>query len=182
MRGDGAGRRMPASMNPPLRPTGLAALCATFGNPGNFLEDKARWEALTLTRVPLVTPLRYAYPHPVTGAPQMVSTVWAHHLIARRLVDTLQACLDAGVPHDRLVYGGCYTWRAQRGGTKLSTHAWGIAVDLDPVHNPLGAEWKDDGVMLHPGIIHTWQQMGWFWGGAFHRRLDPQHMQWVTGY
>jgi hypothetical protein len=34
-------------------------------------------------------------------------------------------------------FGGCYNYRAKRGASSLSTHAWGIAVDLDPLHNGL---------------------------------------------
>lgn len=34
-------------------------------------------------------------------------------------------------------FGGCYNFRPMRGGTSLSTHAWGAAVDLDPERNQL---------------------------------------------
>lgn len=34
-------------------------------------------------------------------------------------------------------FGGCYNYRPMRGGSSLSMHAWGIAVDLDPVNNGL---------------------------------------------
>ena len=34
-------------------------------------------------------------------------------------------------------FGGCYNFRAKRGGSSLSMHAWGAAVDLDPINNQL---------------------------------------------
>lgn len=34
-------------------------------------------------------------------------------------------------------YGGCFNYRPMRGGTSLSTHSWGIAIDLDPDRNLL---------------------------------------------
>jgi D-alanyl-D-alanine carboxypeptidase-like protein/putative peptidoglycan binding protein len=35
------------------------------------------------------------------------------------------------------IFGGCYNYRAVRGGTSLSTHAYGAAVDLNPEKNQL---------------------------------------------
>ena len=45
----------------------------------------------------------------------------------------LQGIKDLGLD----VWGGCYAYRAKRGGTSLSTHSWGIAMDYDPEHNQL---------------------------------------------
>jgi len=34
-------------------------------------------------------------------------------------------------------YGGCFNYRLMRGGSSLSKHSWGIAIDLDPDRNLL---------------------------------------------
>lgn len=34
-------------------------------------------------------------------------------------------------------YGGCFNYRLMRGGTKLSVHSWGVAIDIDPDRNLL---------------------------------------------
>lgn len=39
-------------------------------------------------------------------------------------------------------WGGCFNYRKMRGGEALSTHAWGVAVDLDPSRNQL--RWASD--------------------------------------
>ena len=35
------------------------------------------------------------------------------------------------------LFGGCFNFRAMRGGSDYSRHSWGIAIDLDPSRNQL---------------------------------------------
>lgn len=161
-------------MTTPPVPNGLAAIRATFGDPLEFLNDKATWERTRLVTRQLVTPLAYAY------GPAAVTRIRAHNLIANELVAALEACLAAGVPRERLKYGGCYVWRAKRGAaSRLSLHTWGVAVDLEPAENPFGSRWADDGRMLDARIVTTFTGRGWRWGDDFR---DPMHFQWATGY
>jgi len=76
-----------------------------------------------------------------------VNTFRCHELIA----PTFQRVFDDAARHygeteyRRLrldLFGGCFNNRAMRGGTAKSTHAWGIAVDLDPERNQL--KWGRD--------------------------------------
>lgn len=53
-------------------------------------------------------------------------------------------------------FGGCFNHRPVRGGSRLSTHSWGIAVDIDPIHNQLG--WGPDrAAMARPEYDAFWQ-------------------------
>jgi hypothetical protein len=73
-------------------------------------------------------------------------------------------------------FAGCHSVRAVRGGAQLSRHAWGAAVDLNAVSNPLGAAPQID-----PRLVEVLESYGLRWGGRF-LRPDGQHFEGSTAF
>lgn len=79
------------------------------------------------------------------------------------------------------LFGGCYNYRPMRGGTALSTHAYGIAQDADPERNQL--RWgKDRAEFAKPVYDPFWAiveaQGAVSLGRA--RNYDWMHFQFAT--
>src|SRR5947208_1262952 len=74
-------------------------------------------------------------------------------------------------------WDGTFAFRAIRGETHLSVHAFGAAIDLNAGTNPLGGPGD-----MSPDVIAVFQHFGFLWGGDFHVRKDPMHFQYATGY
>ena len=72
------------------------------------------------------------------------------------------------------IYG--YACRAKRSDdSQWSTHAWGVAVDLSSVAEPMGQCRST----TNDAIAPTFEKHGWYWGLAF---CDPMHFQYVVNY
>ncbi len=82
-----------------------------------------------------------------------------------------------------------FNYRMITGGTKLSNHAYGRAIDINPVQNPyikgdlvlpLGARYNPriDGTLTadHP-VTKAFLKLGWDWGGNWDTRKDYQHFE-----
>ncbi len=92
---------------------------------------------LYLTSIHLPYPMRLAWDKKTT-----VKTMRCHELIAERLLAVFDEILSTyGLSEiQRLgidLFGGCFNFRAMRGGSDYSRHSWGIAIDLDPERNLL---------------------------------------------
>lgn len=161
----------------PRKPNGLNEIINTFGDPRMFVNQKDVWEAMSLQIRDLPQSLIYAF-----DTNQIIHRVRAHKRVVDHLAMTLMECLARGVPKERLKYGGSYQWRSKRVSASLSTHTWGIAVDIEPTENPMGTRWVDDGKHLDPRIIEIFEAQGWFWGERFASGPDPMHFQWATGF
>lgn len=76
------------------------------------------------------------------------------------------------------VFSGCLNVRAMRGGTSLSTHAYGIACDWDAQRNPLRST-RHTAAMAQPAYEKwwdAWTEEGWLSLGKA-RDFDWMHIQ-----
>ncbi|CAB5224157.1 D-alanyl-D-alanine carboxypeptidase [uncultured Caudovirales phage] len=90
-----------------------------------------------LTTLILPYPMRLAWDKSIK-----VNKIQCHKLIHDNLQNVFKDIL-AHYSYDKIVelgidlFGGCFNFRTMRGGTEVSRHSWGIAIDLDPERNQL---------------------------------------------
>ncbi|MEM6646556.1 MAG: M15 family peptidase [Bacteroidota bacterium] len=146
-----------------------AALRDVYGAPG---------DESNLVRIDLPYPHRLAW-----DLRQTVRTTRCHAKVA----ESVQRVLTAVVQHYGLDaikdlrldhYGGCYNKRRKRGGTQWSTHAWGIALDYDPLRNKL--PWGRDRARFarpeYDAWWAAWEAEGWVSLGRV-ANFDWMHVQ-----
>jgi len=74
------------------------------------------------------------------------------------------------------IYGGSYNNRKMRGGDKLSTHAFSIAVDFDPENNNLKGTKKKFLDEKYKGVLDMFESNGWYNLGKY-KGYDTMHFQ-----
>lgn len=93
-----------------------------------------------------------------------------------RIADAYDATARARLGLDR--FGGCLNVRAMRGGSRLSMHSWGIAIDFAPGSNAL--KWGRDRATLARPECETfwriWEGEGWVSLGRL-KNFDWMHVQ-----
>ncbi len=92
----------------------------------------------------------------------------------------------------------CYCYRTVEGSTKLSKHAQGLAIDINPLYNPCVKRKKDGTLLVQPTTgkpyvdrskrfkykitkddlcYRLFIQHGFRWGGAWRSLKDYQHFE-----
>jgi hypothetical protein len=90
-----------------------------------------------LTTIKLPYPMRLAW-----DTKTKVTKMRCHKLVAEDFIGVFNDLLEH-YGYDKIVelgidlFGGCFNFRAMRGGSDYSRHSWGIAIDLDPERNKL---------------------------------------------
>jgi poly-gamma-glutamate synthesis protein (capsule biosynthesis protein) len=108
-----------------------------------------------------------------------------------RLVDDFAGSDDASMAADN---SSAFNFRVVEGTDRLSQHALGRAIDLNPVENPWrrtdrvlppeGVAYVDrtvvrPGMIVRPGpIVAVLDELGWEWGGDWRHAFDDHHVVW----
>ena len=181
-------------------PNGLDEVRATFGNP--FLDDgtlDTEWEAANIRRAAPPDGWELYYQKSATELVR-VSAISMHVLVEANFLAAMDEIwnyaklqLDPAASDDEVrawlhqlrldVTGGGYNFRKIRGANAPSMHAFGIAIDWDPLHNPQVRK-----PVAGQPVPHTlpdwwydiWATHGWSDGRHF-SRPDPMHVQFATG-
>jgi hypothetical protein len=152
---------------------------AFFGNPrGKAGKPSSEWQKEYLVSVVPPWKMIYVEKGRVTPMPKfafnkvaapslerVLEAIWGHY-------EKDQESIEAyGL--DR--YGGAFNFRNIRGSRRISNHAYGCAIDLDPTHNPLGAKKG----RMPADVVQIFKSEGWRWGGDYHGRKDWMHFEAV---
>jgi hypothetical protein len=159
-------------------PNGIAEIISTFGDVHAFVDASGQlspeWasEYLGLAELPFSLPLSW---NPAVSVNRMT----CHKLLIPTFEQVFATIQGWGLPGKITSFGGCFEFRAQkRNAAKLSTHAWGIAIDINPLENEQGTAGNMDA-----SVIDVFREVGFEWGGDWPGRAkDPMHFQFATGY
>jgi hypothetical protein len=144
-----------------------------FGNPARFIRSDGTigpgWEQQIMGTALLPTSLPRSWNSKIK-----VIRFKAHKKIAALLTAALKAVFDEdawGTVND---FGGCYNWRTMRTNrSKLSRHAWAIAIDLDVRDNEQGRLPR-----MNSRVVAIMAEHGFMWGGLFPgATIDGQHFE-----
>jgi hypothetical protein len=155
----------------------VAALNAFYGDPrGRNGQASMDWEIANL--------VNWTPPYPIFYSDGKMTPL-THLRVHRKCLDTFDAAFKDVLSHfgidaikqKRLnISGGSYCYRLERGGSRLSVHSWGCAIDMDPGHNPFPHAWEPNKGMIDPDFAAILQAHGFDWRGN-KGDIDPMHFQ-----
>jgi len=144
-----------------------------YGNPiGEHGQVNEDWKTASLVLVDLPYKMALAW-----DVNKQITQAWFHWRCAKEFLDCLEKVKLLYSPMDLVkngltLYGGTYTYRVMKGGSRLSMHAYGCAMDIDPEHNQFGSR----RMRMPKDVVEIFENAGFTWGGRW-RKPDAMHFQ-----
>jgi hypothetical protein len=160
-----------------------AELIAVYGAPG-----------VKNGRSPDLVKIDFPYPMKLSWAPfTPVASNSVHRLAKDDLLAILTEIGERYTASEREflgldLFGGIYNPRKRTGGSRMSTHAWGIAIDLDIARNRYGQAWspahaaapgrpaRGGNAWMPLEVVKIFERHGWV-AGARWTTADAMHFQ-----
>ena len=148
---------------------------AFYGNPrGKDGEESAAWVDANIVKLRAPWPLVTAWDF------QPVRAIKVHSKCSASLNKVLKQIWDIANRDEAKIkewgmhlYAGGFKFRLMHGGTKLSMHSWGCAVDFDSARNSFGDTTPNFATI--PAVLDAFAAEGWTWGGKW---TKPDGMHW----
>jgi hypothetical protein len=146
-----------------------------YGNPSGYGgRASPSWEKKNL--------VKWTPPYPIYYVEnlRLMRTLTLHRLVVpafdAAFANVLKHFGEVDIKTHRLnICAGTYNYRLMRGGSRLSVHAYGIAIDMDPANNPFPHPWNpSEGI--HIDFVNILQEAGLWWRG-YQGDVDPMHFQ-----
>lgn len=162
-------------------PHGLTQIVAEFGDIQKYLITgreggrmlRPEFEARYIVSAPL------PFSIPLAWNPQIKAVkIRCHRRLAGRFAVLFRNLEESGLADRIKSYGGCFQFRTKRHSPDISTHSWGIAIDLNCATNAPGTSGDMDAA-----VVEVFESAGFIWGGRWSgKRKDPMHFQYCRGY
>lgn len=163
----------------------LSARETAWYDPGRFRNDalfRALWFNDEASAARSLVSVRYAGAH---ARPRFAMTT--KHCVAHQLhgaFAVLAAQNDPALEQFFTKVGGSFNWRVIAGTQRLSSHSFGIALDLN---TELGGYWRWSGARegavgpyrnhYPENLVSTLERFGFIWGGKWHH-FDGMHFEY----
>lgn len=94
---------------------------------------------------PTIDPLSFERKHMISfdipndinaAIPALPNRIYCNKDLAKPLEKVLRALIEQGLHKEIKTWDGCFNIRKQRGSSVISTHAFGMAIDMNAAHNP----------------------------------------------
>jgi hypothetical protein len=97
--------------------------------------------------------------------------IYMHKLLEQPLENAFKLIIKRKLEEEVKSWDGCFIVRKIRGGTSMSIHSWGLAIDINAATNGLGRE-----PQMSKELVKCFTDAGFDWGGTW-KRKDGMHFQ-----
>jgi hypothetical protein len=97
--------------------------------------------------------------------------LYCNKAMQKPFLAAITALITTGAVKELKTFDGCFNIRKKRGGTTMSLHSWGVAVDVNANWNRMG-----EPPTLSKKFVKCFTDNGFDWGGDW-KKPDGMHFQ-----